>query len=67
VTNSSSESWDPRMEFDPITLTYSNSVVWHDYGDPVHIVITKPGENPRDVVRRQREQERQMKFRFEDN
>jgi hypothetical protein len=32
-------------------------------------VITKPGENPRDVVRRQRQQERQMKFRFhvEDN
>ena len=70
TTDSSSDSnrvWDGRMEFDPITLTYSDSVVWRDYGDPPHIVITKKGENPRDVVRRQRERERQMKLRFEED
>jgi hypothetical protein len=62
VTNSSSsESWDPHNEFDPITLTYSGDVVWHDYCNPPHIVVTKPGESPRDVVARERAQ---MKFRF---
>ena|ERR1035437_9828094 len=67
MTNSSSNKvWDGRMEFDPITATYSGSTVWRDYGDPPHIIITKPGENPRDVVRRQRQQMK-LRFHVEDN
>jgi hypothetical protein len=57
-TNSSSDkSWDPHMEFDPLTATYSGSTMWLDYCNPRHIVITKPGESPRDVVVRERRHE----------
>jgi hypothetical protein len=47
------EPWDGRNEFDIITCTPSNGVIWRDYGDPHRIVVTKPGESPRDVVARE--------------
>lgn len=54
-TNSSSdEVWDGRNEFDVLTATYSGSTVWIDYGRPRRIIVTKPGENPRDVVAREK-------------
>lgn len=48
--SSSNKVWDGRNELDPITSTYDGSTVWHDYGFPHHIIVTNPGENPRDVV-----------------
>jgi hypothetical protein len=53
VTNSSNKVWDPRMEFDPITASPNGSTIWHDYGAIRRIVVTKPVENPRDVVARE--------------
>jgi len=51
--------WNPRMEFDPITTTPSGSVIWHDYGDPRRLIVTRKGENPRDVAARDREKHEQ--------
>ena len=47
--------WNPRMEFDPITVSPSGSVLWKDYGEPRRYVVTRPGENPRDIAARDRE------------
>ena len=55
--SSKNEEFDPHMEFDPITATYDGSTIWHCYGHPRHIVITRPGESPRDVVTRERRHE----------
>ena len=53
-TNSSSdEVWDGRNEFDVLTATYSGSTVWISYENPRRIVVTRLGENPRDVVARE--------------
>jgi hypothetical protein len=55
MSNSSSNKvWDPHNEFDVITATIDGGTVWHDYCNPRHIIVTKPGESPRDVVARER-------------
>ena len=55
--SSSNKVWDPRMEFDVLTATIDGGTVWIDYGNPRHIIVTRPGESPRDVVARERRHE----------
>jgi hypothetical protein len=56
MSNSSSNKvWDGRNEFDVLTATTDGGTVWIDYGSPRRIVVTRPGENPRDVVAREKE------------
>src|SRR5579859_5862883 len=50
MSNHNKKKWDGRNEFDPITATPSGSTIWRDYGVPHRIVVTRPGENPRDVI-----------------
>jgi hypothetical protein len=55
MSNSSSNKvWDPHLEFDPITATPDGSTIWHDYCNPRHIIVTRKGESPRDVVAREK-------------
>jgi hypothetical protein len=51
MSNSSSNKvWNGRNEFDPIAATPDGSTIWLDYGHPRRIIVTRPGESPRDVV-----------------
>ena len=54
-----------RREFDPVGFGTDNSVVWRDYGNPPHYVITRGDENPRDVAERNEKREREQKARRE--
>jgi hypothetical protein len=47
--------WDPRREFDVITVSPSGSILWKDYGRPRRYVVTRGNESPRDIAERDRE------------
>jgi hypothetical protein len=56
------KKWNPRGEFDPITVSPSGSVLWKDYGEPRRYVVTRRDENPRDVAKkREREKKKGTK------
>ena len=50
---------NPRREFDVLTGTTDGGCVWIDYGNPRHVIVTRKGENLRDVAERNEKRERE--------
>jgi hypothetical protein len=57
VTKKKKTEWNPRMEFDVISVG-DGSVLSKDYGDPRRYVVTRGNESPRDVARKREQEER---------
>jgi hypothetical protein len=51
------KTWNPRREFDVLAATTDGGTVWIDYGDPRRVIVTRKGENPRDVAERNEKRE----------
>lgn len=57
MTKKKKTEWNPRMEFDVISVG-DGSVLWKDYGDPRRYVVTRGNESPHaltDVLDAQRQ------------